>query len=162
MTAELRPAPLAEASRQLGIDPFELVRLMVAAGHRPQLLELTGIDLVRIAEFAGIERWWDEAADPPKDDKPRRGLVRATVDEILSRRFVDTGRTKKDNLGRGRTEAETQLVEEAIDVLIEQGLLVVEPHVRGTRVSVDETAVERLERFVAGDADIDALQRLWN
>jgi hypothetical protein len=162
MTSELRPAPLAEAARQLDIDPFELVRLMVAAGQRPQLLELTGIDLVRIAEFAGIERWWDEEGDAPEDANPKRARVRTAIGALLSRRFVGTRRTRRDNLWRGRPRHDREVIEEAVEALVEQGLLETEPHVRGIRISAAEDAVSKLERFVEGAEPIDALQQLWN
>lgn len=162
MTAELRPKPLSQASQQLDIDPFELVRLMVAAGQRPQLLELTGIDLVRIAEFAGIERWWDDDPALPDDDNANRSRVRSAIDALLSRRFVGTRATRRDNLWRGRGADHRRVITEAVDILVDEGLLLVGPHVRGTRISVAEDAVGRLERFASGAEDIDALQRLWN
>ena len=162
MTPELRPSPLAESAKQLDIDPFELVRLMVASGQRPQQLELTGIDLVRIAEFAGIERWWDDPDPLPKDKNDKRARVRAAVDGLISRRFVGTRATRRDNMWRGRSPDDKSLIQEAAEILVDEGLLIVGPHVRGTRISVADNAVSRLERFVSGDEDVDSLQRLWN
>lgn len=53
MLDEMRPVGLTEVAKQLGIDPFELVRRMVAAGAVPPTMQFTQAQVERLRQVVG-------------------------------------------------------------------------------------------------------------
>lgn len=53
MLDEMRAVGLSDVAKQLGIDPFELVRRMVAAGAVPDTLQFTQAQVEKLRQVVG-------------------------------------------------------------------------------------------------------------
>ncbi len=53
MLDEMRPVGLTDVAKQLGTDPFELMRRLVAAGAVPETLQFTRDQIERLRETVG-------------------------------------------------------------------------------------------------------------
>ena len=86
MLDEFRQLGLSDAARELGVDPFEVVRLIVAFGPEdaPLTMKLDQVSALRVK--AGIEDWWTDATLP--DESPREQLLQYSS---TSRRALATG-----------------------------------------------------------------------
>lgn len=161
MMPEFLPMSLGAASRQLGVEPFELTRLIVAAGEPVGRLEFTPARLDTIRRFAGIERWWGEGTNPPADDIPLRGVLRGVLQRMLEHKRVGDQRTRQDNLWRGLPGKQRRFVEDAVDMLVEHGLVSVRSEATGVMISIRSEAIDRVQALADGK-DVPAdIARLW-
>ncbi len=161
MLDELEPLGLTEAARRIGTDPFEVVRLLVAAGAVPEgplLVEAEIVDKLR-----GIGRiepsWWADAS-LPKDTEPARARVRAAVQLLLDKGRVGEERTRMDNVWRGLDEGDRRLLERAFAVFSEEGMVRISPSSIGPMLSIEPVAVEAAKKFAAGKLDSPGLRAL--
>jgi hypothetical protein len=159
MLHDLLPVGLADAARRVELEPFELVRLAVASGLGSRTLEFTPEQLTELCTFAGVERWWADRA-PTQDPKHKRGLFKAVLTELLVRKHVGDARTRQDNLWRGLPEADRRFLEEAIDLLVEHGLISLRAEPAGVLLSARPDAVDRLQQMAQGKSLPDDLARL--
>lgn len=130
----LRPLGLSAAARALGVDPFEVVRLMVAAGADMEHLQLSPATLESVRSRSGIESWWVDKA-LPDDADPRRAAVRGAFAELVARGFVGGTTTRMDNLWRGLGLAQQVAIEQAVYVLVEDGAVVTEASPKGVQIA---------------------------
>lgn len=162
MMPEFLPVSLGAASKQLGIEPFELTRLVVAAGEPVGRLEFNAARIEAIRRFAGIERWWGEGTTPPADDVPLRGVLRGALQRMLETKRVGDQRTRQDNLWRGLPTKQRRFVEDVIDVLVEHGLVSVRAEATGVMISIRPEAIERVQALAEGRDVPDDVARLWS
>jgi hypothetical protein len=161
MSHNLLPISLTDAARRLEVEPFELVRLVVAAGIDGSTLEFNAEQLAELRTFGGIEAWWTKKR-PPVDEKPQRGVLRGAISELLARKYVGDARTRQDNLWRGLGEDHRRFLEEALDVMVEHGLISVRSEASGVLVAARPEALDRLQSIAAGKDVPDDLSRLWS
>ena len=159
MLDELRPLGLTDAAKRLGIDPFEVVRLLVVADAMPEQLHLTDDHVEKVRSVGGIEFWWDEV-DPPSDADPRRGLVRMALATLQQRGIVGDTTTRLDNLWRGLPAETVALLQQAIGVLVQEGLLGTYPSPRGWQISIQSTRAEDVDKIVEGQGMPPALDAM--
>src|SRR5687767_14283894 len=120
MLEELMPVGLADAARKLGTEPFEVVRLLVAANAVPQGPLQLGPDAVdRLREIGRIEAGWWEGVTLPKDANPRRARVRAAIQLLIDKERFGDATTRMDNVWRGLRVDEQQLLQGALMALAE-------------------------------------------
>lgn len=161
MMPEFLPTSLGTACKQLGIEPFELTRLVVAAGEPVGRLEFTPTQIESLRKFAGIERWWTEGTSTPTDEIALRGLLRGILQRMLESKRIGDQRTRQDNLWRGLPSRQRRFVEDSVDVLVEHGLISVRAEATGVMVSIRPEAVERVQALSEGRDVPDDLARLW-
>lgn len=161
MLEELEPVGLPEAARRIGTDPFEVVRLLVAAGAVPEGPLLVDAEIVdKLRGIGRIEApWWGEVA-LPKDSNPYRARVRAAVQLLLDKGRVGEERTRMDNVWRGLDKGNRQLLERAFAVFSEEGMVRISPSSIGPLLSIEPVAVEAAKKFAAGKLDSPGLRAL--
>lgn len=160
MLDELRPLGLSDSARQLGVDPFEVVRLMVAFGPHEGPLALKPEQVDALRAKAGIEDWWTDATLP--DDPNRvRAAIRGALHQLISRRLVGELTTRLDNLWRGLAVDQQVAVEQAVMVLLEEEKLLTAASPRGVQVSIAPGAEGELEAIATGTGEHAGLSAVW-
>jgi hypothetical protein len=153
---------LAQAARHLDLEPFEIVRLLVASGKTRETFSFDTSSIAALASFAGIERWWDEWSPSTSDGvDPRKAVVLAALGRLLQGEFIGANRTRQDNLWRGLQATLRESVESAVDVLIEDGVLILRAATAGLEISIREDAQERVVQFAAGEDLPVEITRHW-
>jgi len=155
--SSLIPIGLNELSRRIGVDPFETVRLLVAVGHdlsgpmrfAPELVEV-------LRERGGVDpSWWrDAGAASPRE------RVQAAVKGMLERGIVGDTTTRMDNVWRGLPFEDQGLLQQAISVLAEDGVLRCVGTATGLQVSVAAEQKATAEAIAAGSATTPGLDAL--
>jgi hypothetical protein len=161
MVSEMLPLRLGSAAARLGVEPFEVVRLLVASGDKGAVHSLAEPRLEALRRYAGIETWWTDPSQIPSDDIAARGVVRGALRQLLDRGFIGETRTRQDNLWRGLPTASRRAVEDALDVLVEFGLLAVRAEPTGQLVSVRPEGAERVDAISPGREIPEELNRTW-
>ena len=152
MRDDLRPLSLTEAARSLGIDPFEVVRLMVAGTGVPQgQLYLTREQVETLRSQGGIDPSWWEGARLPDDPNPRRRRLRAALSLLLVRDHVGDSVTRLDNVTRGLPPEEQRFLTNALRILSDVGLLTFEVRLIGVMVAVVPSAVGQVRTIADGN-----------
>jgi hypothetical protein len=161
MVSEMLPLRLGSVAARLGVEPFEVVRLIVASGDKGPVHTITEPRVEALRRYAGIETWWTDPAQVPKDEIAGRGVVRGALRQLLDRGFIGESRTRQDNLWRGLPGAGRRAVEDALDVLVEFGLLAVRTEPSGQLVSVRPEGAERVDAISHGRDIPEELNRTW-
>jgi len=156
MLEELRPIGLRDVARDLGIDPFEVVRLLVVADAFPERLEFTADHVEQIRKVGGIEHWWTEGW--PEE---RRELILDTVRRLIDGGIHGDRGTRVDNLWRGLPTDEQALLQQLVTSLVQSGHLATFMTPRGVQVSLTSTAVDTLKQVVAGETELGSISALW-
>ncbi len=151
MLDDLTPRGLHQAARELGVDPFGVVALLVAADAVPVgsiRLDHQSIEQLRIS--GGIEPSWWEQVTLPDDADPRRARVRAALHLLLDRGFVGEVSTRHDNLWRGLESGEAAMLRDAVAGLAEEGVLSLTASYNGQKVAVTADQRETAEAIAGG------------
>lgn len=161
MLDELKPVTLVEAARRIGTDPFEVVRLLVAAGAFPEgTLLIDGEIVEKLRGIGRIEPPWWAGVTLPKDANPARARVRAAIQLLLDKGRVGEDRTRMDNVWRGLEPAECRLVERAMIALASDGLVRITPSAIGPLLSIEPSAVDAAKKLTAGKFEPPGLRAL--
>lgn len=160
MLDQLKPLDLHAAARELGVHPFEAVRLMVVSGVGAERMRCTGDTLDQLRAFGKLETWWT-GQDLPDDSNPRRAVVRGMIDNMLQRNVVGETTTRIDNLWRGLDAYQRDAAEQGVMVLHELGLLRSVGSASGTQVSANPDGVEALRELVTRGNAPAALAAVW-
>lgn len=161
MIPEFEPVSLGRAAHQLGVEPFEIVRLVAAQAAPTGRLEFTPSQLDALRAFAGIEAWWADGAVFPSDTIPLRGVLRGVLARLLEKKVTGDNRTRQDNLWRGLPGKQRRFIEDAVDLLVEHGLASVRADVTGVMLSLRPEATERVQAIVDGKDVPEEFTRLW-
>lgn len=159
MLDELQPLSLTAAARRLGIDPFEVVRLLVVADAVPKGPFALPPELVqRLAELGRIEPpWWEGVALPNGEGPPGLKRIRAALGLLLSRGHTTGQPTRLDNVWRGLAPGEQQQISRALHALVDEGLLAIEAAPIGQLVWILDGATERVQAIAEGSDIPDSL-----
>ena len=161
MLDELMPLGLADAARKLGTEPFEVVRLLVAANAVPHgPLQVDGEAIERLREAGRIEPSWWDGISLPKDANARRARIRAAVQLLIDKDRVGEATTRMDNVWRGLRAEDQQLLQGALMALAEEGVLRLGATPIGLVVSIEPKATDTATRLVAGKHDSPGLKAL--
>lgn len=160
MYEDLLPTGLTAAARHLGVEPLEIVRLMVLSDTVTPGFQVSKEHLAKLGALGGIERgWWDGVA-LPEDSSPARSRVRAALQMLLAR--SGNGPVRMDNLWRGLPIGDQALIEEALNLLADEEIVTVENADMGVVVSVPSANVEQLRALGDGTGTLDALEPLFH
>jgi hypothetical protein len=157
--AELLPPGLSDASKLLGLEPLEVVRILVAAEAVPERLVLSSELIEKVRTFGRVETWWPPGSRPVADTHPRRAWVRTAISGLLERGLVGDKTTRMDNLWRGLAVEDQEIVQQAVEMLVEEGVLTSEGTEAGLVVSITAGSEEAIKAVVSGKAD--SLAPLW-
>lgn len=155
MLDDFRPMGLDALAARIGVDPLEAVRMLVVAGactddqiFRPDHVE-------KLIQAGQIETWWSSPA--PADPKAR---VRGALQMLVDRGLVGDKIARLDNLWRG-LGADAEVIREAVDVLVADGLLQLTHTSAGAMVSIAARSKSEIERIAQGNHEPAALAAVW-
>ncbi|MEZ4318231.1 MAG: hypothetical protein R3F61_12045 [Myxococcota bacterium] len=160
MLDELLPTGLCDAARSLGVEPLEVVRLMVATDTVSDRFSASPDHLEKLAEFGGIEGGWWEGAELPEDDNPIRQRVRAAIGLLLGR-SAGEDYLRMDNLWRGLPLEDQETVEEAMNILSDEGLVEIDNAEKGVLIAVPSESQAALRALATGEGESDGLNELY-
>jgi len=162
MLSEFQPLGLSDAARQLGVDPFEVVRLAVAAGKgldKPMQFDADLVDELR--QLGQIDDPWWDAVDLPEDPNPLRQRVRAALQLLIDKGVQGDTTTRMDNIWRGLPFDDQSLLQQAVMVLAEEAALRVVGSPVGLMVSIEPSAADTVKALAAGTSESAGLQSLY-
>lgn len=162
MLDSLKALTLGEAARQVGVDPFELVRILVQRGEGAHL-RIPRSSIPEIRDFAGVESWWSGQYEVVDDPFAVRGRVLTALQMLLDRGHVGLASlTRLDNLWRGLPLSDQQVIESVVRVLEGDGLLVLVQTERGLQVAAADTvAANTLQEGIASKTFSSAVAICW-
>lgn len=161
MLSDLQPLGLTGAAARLGLEPFELVRLLVAVDAMPRDLRFTPAQVDALHAKAALEGGWWDGVDLPEDKNPLRQRVRAALGLLLARGFVGGEGTRVDNVCRGLPPDDQALVRDALITLADEGHLTLVPGRMGVRITVTPASERRVRDIADGKSDTSALSVLY-
>ncbi|MCA9494853.1 MAG: hypothetical protein KC621_33220 [Myxococcales bacterium] len=160
MLDELGPVALADAARELGCEPFDVIQLAVSArsglGASPLVFSRAEVDAMR--QMGGFEATWWTDVQLPADASPELARVRAAMQQLQMRGYVGDKQTRVDNVWRGLDAEERDLLRRAIAALVADGLLVATGTSAGIRVSIASDGVGAVQDLVGGKATPESLK----
>ena len=127
---------VGDMATELGIHPFDLIRILVAEDRLPPELRFDPSEAGSLSRAGGIEAWWDR---PRRDDEiGARALLRDLAAQLVQRGVVGENATRLDNLLRGLDAEDQLLVRAFLQELLSMGLLASRNSPTGLRVSIVE------------------------
>lgn len=150
-----------DAAKRIGLDVFEVVRLLVASGQMPEHLQLSREQVDALREVGGVDLPWWDSVTLPEDGKPSRARVRAALQQLLDRGHVGDALTRMDNVWRGLPDADQVLLQAALTVLGEEGHLAIVATPVGVKVAIPAGAEATIRSIADGSADPDGLAALY-
>ncbi len=160
MLEKLLPSGLTGAARDLGVEPLEVVRLMVMTDTVSDGFNCNEAHLQKLASYGQIETGWWDGAELPKDDNPTRQRIRAAIGLLLGR-CTDGQTIRLDNLWRGLPIEHQQIVEEAMNILADEERVQIGNHTSGVRIGVPPDQAEALAAIANGEAESEGLAELY-
>lgn len=160
MIEEFRSAKLVDAAKSLGVNPFELVRLSVALGEPTSDLRFSSDSLATIQDKAGIRRFWADRA-LPSTGNPIEASVRGACGLLLDLGFVGNTGTRLDNLSRGLTDVQAEVIDEATALLAEEGAVLLMSSSAGLQVSVAPGFEGQIRAIADGSNTPATIASLW-
>ncbi len=159
MVDSLLPLTLRDVSRSAGIDPFAATRLLVAMGSPPRsTLLFSSSDIESLVDFGRIDAsWWG----PEESTADFEGLVQMLLQMLLERGYIGYRATPLDNALRGLSGEQRGALVEAVDALVEEGLLHALPSPIGPLVAVTAAHEARVRRVANGQTSLATLQLLY-
>ncbi|TNE90255.1 MAG: hypothetical protein EP330_08805 [Deltaproteobacteria bacterium] len=162
MLDKLKPLTLGEAARQIGIDPFEVVRLLVQRGEAKHL-RIPRSKISELREFAGVEVWWTPDVAVVEDDNHLRGRARTALGMLLDREHIGKDAvTRVDNLWRGLPLREQGVLDRVVEALAAEGMLYLTRTERGLQVAVkNKNTARSLRKAVKTGAFAASVAECW-
>ena len=161
MLDDLKPIGLKAAAQRIGADPFEVVRLLVAASAAPEGALFVDPEIVdKLRGIGRIEAPWWSGVSLPKDANRSRARVRAAIKLLLDRGRVGEDRTRMDNVWRGLEPDNRQLLERSLVVLANAGMVRITPSPIGRLVSIEPSAAADARKLAAGKLEPPGLAAL--
>ncbi len=148
MLDELRPMTVGDAARSLGIDVFEVVRLLVASRTADENLSVNAEVVSELRTFGGIQDSWWEGAAEPSDANPERGRLRAALQLLRDRGHLGTNTTRMDNVWRGLSAADQDFLQTALSILGEEGHLALVASPVGIQVSIHDDSKNIIDAII--------------
>ena len=147
---------VVEAAKRLGVDLFELSRLIAIDPARLEDGRIEQSSLVDFGERHRIEDWWTSVED--RNTLPKEKVVRRALGMLLERGVIDGQRTRRDNLWRRLKMSSRVAIQECVEVLLDEGLLLA----RGRHdISVASAGIGTIHIIASGVFSPPALVELW-
>lgn len=153
MLDSLKPLSLGEAARLIGVDPFEVVRMLVQRKDT-ETLRIPRSKIDELKAFAGVELWWTADALERTDEIRNRGRALTALTMLLDRGHVGPDATTRvDNLWRGLPLDAQGVLDLVVEGLAEEGLLLLIRTPRGLEVAAasEESANVLRAQIESGD-----------
>lgn len=160
MIEEFRPSSLVDAAKEIGVNPFELVRLSVALDEPSEDLRFSAAAIAKLREKAGIRLFWAER-ELPDLGNPVESAVRGACGLLLDEGLVGDTTTRLDNLTRGLSPLQAEAIDEAIALLAEAGSIVLMTAPAGLQVAVVAGKEDSVRGVADGSNIPDELASLW-
>lgn len=154
MLEDVKPLSLSMAASAIGIDPFDLVRLL-AARRRRGPLELAHSELDAFCEQSGIQTWWPDGLDL----EPGGDLLARVLTEMLDRGHTRQTGTRLDNLWRGLSAGQQAFIHECVEALAAQHWLLLDATANGATVAI--RLEEHVRRGVQSGSFPGEVARIW-
>jgi len=154
MLRDLMAQNLTTSASQIGVDPFELVRMSVMRGQSLDRMEFRPAELDDLAAWGGVESWWD---DTPME---RHERVFGILERLSNDGYVEPTFTRLDNLWRGLSAEETGILESVVETLYDSGVLTTGAQEIGIGVAIAAQAVDRVNQMLSEGAN-GATLREW-
>jgi len=162
MLSEFQPLGVTDAARRLGLDPFEVVRLLVAAKKGLDGPMLFSAELVEeLRELGRIDPPWWDGVELPEDANPLRQRVRAALQLMLDKGIVGDTTTRMDNIWRGLPFEDQGLLQQAVMVLAEEQALRVVGSPIGLLVAIETSAKKTVSGIAGGTTESAGLTALY-
>ncbi len=150
---------MAGMATELGVHPFDLVRILVADDKLPADLRFEPAQAEAIRKAGGIESWWE--GPRREDDIGARALLRDLTAQLVRRGVVGENATRLDNLLRGLDAEDQQLVRAFLQELLDMDLVSTRNSPTGLRVSVNEGQEYVIADLAEGGEVPPQLSAVW-
>ena len=154
MLEDVKPLSISMAASAIGVDPFDLVRLLVAR-RRSGPMELSHSELDAFCEQSGIETWWPDGLEL----QPGPALLSRVLSEMLERRHTRQAATRLDNLWRGLNASQQEFIHECVETLGAQHWLLLGATATGPTVAI--RLEEHVRRGVQSGSFPGEVARIW-
>ena len=151
---------LHDAARALGVDPFEVVRLLGVARVAPDQFRFTSDQVDKLRQVGGIEAWWTQSAGVA-DDNAHRGRLRSALQMMLDKQLIGDKATRLDNVWRGLGAADAAVLRDAVACLVKDGILIAGMSPRGRQLAIHPKAPDEVRRIAAGTSEPASIAALW-
>ena len=152
---------VVDIARNLGIHPFDVVRILTVKDAFHPTLRFDQADLEKVRSYGGVETWW--TGDHKVEDDPirARGILRSIVREMVRRRLVGDRTTRADNISRGLEPEDEVIARRALNHLIQEHLLRTHSTPMGNHISIVPEQLPVMESLADGRAMPAGLAALW-
>lgn len=147
---------LVLASKNLGVDLFEFAGILAMERRQLDRGRIAVSELHKLRVKHKIESWWDDGR-PDSWSSPEEG-VRGVLAELLRRDCVEPRRTRRDNLWRGLPRARAAQIREAVEVLLDEGLLSATGRLD---ISIASAGVGVVHLIASGMISPPSLKEIW-
>jgi hypothetical protein len=147
---------LVLASKKLGVDLFEFAGILAAERRQLDRGRIPLSELHNLRIKYQIESWWPEGS--PGSWRSTEDAVRGVLGALLGRGCVEPRQTRRDNLWRGLPRDLVEPIREAVEVLLDEGLL----SAAGRRdISVASSGVGVVHLIASGMISPPSLMEIW-
>ena len=152
---------VVDIARQLGIHPFDVVRILTVKDVFHPSLRFEAADLEKVRSYGGVETWWGPDRKVEDDPIRARGILRSIVRELVCRRLIGDRTTRSDNIYRGMDPEDESIARKALNHLLQEHLLRTLSTPMGNHVSIVPEQVPVMESLAEGRAMPAGLAALW-
>ena len=161
MLDNLKPKTLSSLAREWNSNPFELLRLRVMSQSDLSTLTMSSKHAEQLRVFSGIEILAERIPNGVESGLSGHLWVQPLVGLLLEDGYVGEQTTCIENVWRGLSPDDVTIVKKIVQLLIQEGILIVYSSITGVQVAVHGAAVDRAKAFVSGEVIPTALSYLW-
>lgn len=162
---QFKRVTLTDAALQLGIHPYDFVRILEALNRFPDELRFTEAEVDDLRQAGGLETWWTPEAEAERlrqsDRNAVRGMARGVAFQFLSHQVLGRSTTRLDNLYRGLDPEAQPFATLVLSTLLQEGYLQTVNTPAGLNISVVPQRADDLRRIARGESYPPALSQHW-
>ena len=117
MLDDLKPYTMMGLSKELGTDPYELMRLRVMSQSSLSSLAMSSTEAERIRAFSGIERLCDRLPASTREGLSGHLWVPALLALFLEKKWFGEQTIRMDNVWRGLSSDDTGIVKNVVQMV---------------------------------------------